>query len=123
MINQVILVGRLTKDPELKMTPDGRPVANITLAVNRQYRNQQGDVDADFVQCILWRKTAENTAQYCRRGTLIGVTGKLHTRNYDNQEGKRVFITEVIADQVRFLGKKLGSEASSQDQKEEYILE
>lgn len=106
MINQVILVGRLTKDPELRFTQEGTPVSQVTLAVNRHYRNQKGELDTDFVQCILWRKTAENTAQYCKKGAVVGVTGRIQTRHYDNQEGKRVYVTEVIAETVRFLSKK-----------------
>ncbi|MFE8698101.1 single-stranded DNA-binding protein [Cytobacillus sp. FJAT-53684] len=106
MINQVTLVGRLTKDPELKRTPDGTPVTNVTLAVNRHYRNQRGDIEADFVQCTLWKKTAENTSRYCKKGSLIGITGRIQTRNYENQVGKRIYVTEVWADNVRFLDQK-----------------
>lgn len=106
MINQAILVGRLTRNPELKITAEGVSVTNITLAVNRQYRNQQGEIEADFVQCTLWKKTAENTAQYCRKGSLIGITGRIQTRNYDNQDGRKVYVTEVIAETVRFLEPK-----------------
>lgn len=103
MINQVTLVGRLTRDPELKRIADGRAVTNVTLAVNRHYRNQQGEVEADFVQCSLWNKTAENTSRYCRKGSLIGITGKIQTRSYENNEGTRVYVTEVLAESVRFL--------------------
>ncbi len=103
LINQVTLVGRLTKDPELKSTPDGTSVTQITLAVNRNFRNHNGEIDTDFVQCTLWRKAAENTCHYCRKGALIGITGRLHTRHYDNREGKRTYVTEVIAETVRFL--------------------
>jgi single-strand DNA-binding protein len=106
VINQVTIVGRLTRDPELKVTTEGTPVTHVTLAVNRQFRNQNGEVDADFIQVTLWRKAAENTAQYCRKGTVLGVTGRIQTRHYDNQEGKRVYVTEVIADTVRFLSSK-----------------
>ncbi|MDQ6595087.1 single-stranded DNA-binding protein [Bacillus salipaludis] len=105
MINQVTLVGRLTKDPELKTTSDGTSVTQVTLAVSRNFRNQNGEIEADFVLCTLWRKAAENTAQYCRKGSVVGVTGRLHTRNYE-KEGKRVYITEVIGEQIRFLGAK-----------------
>ncbi|MCP1160748.1 single-stranded DNA-binding protein [Bacillus infantis] len=112
MINQVILVGRLTKSPELKITPGGTSVVNVTVAVNRQFKNQKGEIEADFVQCTLWEKTAENTAQYCQKGSLIGITGRIQTRNYENQEGKRVYVTEVMADSVRFLEPK--REISSQ---------
>jgi single-strand DNA-binding protein len=103
MINQVTLVGRLTKDPDLKVTPEGVYVCNITLAVNRQYRNQKGEVDTDFVHCTLWRKAAENTTSFCKKGSLIGITGRIQTRSYDHQ-GKRMYVTEVVAENVRFIG-------------------
>jgi len=106
MINQVILVGRLTRDPELKRTSDGRAFTNVTIAVPRHYRNANGELDSDFVQCILWRKTAENTALYCQKGSVIGVTGRIQTRFYENQEKKRVYVTEVVAENVQFLSKK-----------------
>lgn len=106
MINQVTLVGRLTKDPELRYTPDGKAVSNITLAVNRNFRNTAGDYEADFVHCTIWNKTAENTAQYCRKGSIIGITGRIQTRRYDNQEGKKVYVTEVVAELVQFIGTK-----------------
>ncbi|MFK9091482.1 single-stranded DNA-binding protein [Bacillus salipaludis] len=106
MINQVTLVGRLTRDPELKKTTEGTAVTQITLAVNRHFRNHNGEIEADFVQCTLWRKAAENTCQYCRKGVVIGITGRLQTRHYDNKEGKRVYVTEVVADSVRFLSAK-----------------
>jgi single-strand DNA-binding protein len=106
MINQVTLVGRLTKDPDLRITPEGTPVVNLTLAVNRQFKNQNGDYETDFVHCTIWRKTAENTANYCRKGAVLGITGKIHTRNYQNQEGKRVYVTEVVAENVQFLSRR-----------------
>jgi single-strand DNA-binding protein len=109
MINQVILVGRLTRSPELKITPGGTSVVNVTVAVNRQFKNQKGEIEADFVQCTLWEKTAENTAQYCQKGSLIGITGRIQTRSYENPEGKRVFVTEVVAESVRFLEPKRDS--------------
>ncbi|MFD0826515.1 single-stranded DNA-binding protein [Neobacillus sp. M.A.Huq-85] len=112
MINQVTLVGRLTKDPELKTTTDGTPVTQVTLAVSRNFRNHNGEIEADFVLCTLWRKAAENTAQYCRKGSVVGVTGRLHTRNYE-KEGKRVYITEVVGEQIRFLGAKPHAENPS----------
>ncbi|MDQ0269226.1 single-stranded DNA-binding protein [Cytobacillus purgationiresistens] len=106
MINQVTLVGRLTRDPELKRTQDGKAVTNVTLAVNRQFKNQDGEIEADFVQCTLWRKTAENLIQYCQKGSLIGITGRIQTRSYDSSDKKRIYVTEVVAEQVRFLEKK-----------------
>jgi single-strand DNA-binding protein len=106
MINQVVLVGRLTKDPELRYTADGAAVANVTLAVSRNFRNAEGVIDTDFVHCTLWRKVAENTANYCRKGSIIGVMGRIQTRNYEKQDGKRVYVTEVVAESVRFMGGK-----------------
>ncbi len=106
MINQVTLVGRLTRDPELRQTTEGTPVTHITLAVNRHYRNANGEIDADFVQCTLWRKAAENTYQYCRKGAVVGITGRIQTRSYNNSEGKRIYVTEVVAETVRFLSAK-----------------
>jgi single-strand DNA-binding protein len=114
MINQVTLVGRLTRDPELRLTTDGTPVSHVTLAVNRHFRNHNGEVDADFVQCTLWKKAAENTAQYCRKGALVGITGRLQTRQYDNKEGKRVYVTEVVTETIRFLSKPTQIQAQVQ---------
>ncbi|WP_082306992.1 single-stranded DNA-binding protein [Bacillus sp. FJAT-27245] len=114
MINQVTLVGRLTKNPELKLTTEGTPVSNVILAVNRQYKNSNGDYDTDFVQCTLWKKAAENTVQYCRKGSVVGITGRIQTRHYDNQDGKRVYVTEVVAESIRFLSSK-PSEATSHE--------
>ena len=102
MINSVTLVGRLTKDPELRYTANGTAVANFTLAVNRPFSNQQGEREADFINCQVWRKPAENTANYLKKGSLAGVTGRIATRSYEN-EGRRVFVTEVVADSVQFL--------------------
>ncbi|WP_453993113.1 single-stranded DNA-binding protein [Bacillus nitroreducens] len=106
MINQVILVGRLTRDPDLRYTQDGKAVAHVTLAVSRNFRNAGGTIETDFVNCTLWQKTAENTANYCKKGSILGVTGRIQTRNYQNNEGKRVYVTEVLADSVKFLGGK-----------------
>lgn len=106
MINQVTLVGRLTKDPELKKTTDGHFVSNVILAVNRSFRNNHGEIDTDFVQCTLWKKAAENTVQYCRKGSVVGITGRIQTRHYDNQDGKRIYVTEVVAESIRFLSSR-----------------
>jgi single-strand DNA-binding protein len=119
MINQVTLVGRLTKDPDLRLTPEGTHVVNLTLAVNRQFKNQNGEYEADFVQCTLWRKTAENTANYCRKGSIIGITGRIHTRNYTNPEGKRVYITEVVAENVQFLSRRSAEDSRIERNKQE----
>ncbi|MDQ0177191.1 single-stranded DNA-binding protein [Bacillus chungangensis] len=106
MLNQVTLVGRLTKAPILRQTVEGKSVLNITLALTRHYKNRNGELEADFVLCTLWHKVAENTSKYCKKGSLIGIVGRIQTRNYENQEGIKVYITEVIAESVRFLGKK-----------------
>ncbi|MBD8005599.1 single-stranded DNA-binding protein [Bacillus norwichensis] len=103
MMNRVVLVGRLTKDPDLRYTPNGVPVANFTLAVNRTFTNQQGEREADFVNCVIWRRPAENVANFLKKGSLAGVDGRLQTRSYDDQNGKRVYVTEVVADSVQFL--------------------
>lgn len=108
MINRVVLVGRLTKDPELRYTPNGVAVANFTIAVNRPFSNQHGERDADFISIVVWRKAAENAANYLKKGSLAGIDGRLHTRSYDNNEGKRQYVAEVVADSVQFLETKNG---------------
>lgn len=103
MMNRVILVGRLTKDPELRYTPSGVAVATFTLAVNRTYTNQQGEREADFINCVVWRRPAENVANFLKKGSLAGVDGRIQTRNYEAQDGRRVYVTEVVAESVQFL--------------------
>lgn len=103
MINSVVLVGRLTKDPELKYTQTGIAVTRFTLAVNRPFSNQQGQREADFVNCVTWRKQAENTANFLRKGSLTGIEGRIQTSNFEGKDGNRVFMTEVVADSVQFL--------------------
>lgn len=106
MLNRVVLVGRLTRDPDLRYTASGRAVANFTIAVNRPFTNQQGDREADFINCVIWNKPAENLANYMSKGNLIGIDGNLQSRSYDGQDGKRVFVTEVVAGSVQFLESK-----------------
>lgn len=106
MINRVILVGRLTRDPELRYTPNGTPVTTFTLAVNRTFTNQQGEREADFIQCVVWRKAAENVANYLRKGSLAGVDGRWQTRSYEGDDGKKVYVNECIAESVQFLDSK-----------------
>lgn len=103
MINRVVLVGRLTRDPELRYTPSGVAVATFSLAVNRTFSNSQGDREADFINIVAWRQLAELCANYLKKGSQAALEGRLQTRSYDNKEGKRVFITEVVADNVQFL--------------------
>ena len=98
MINQSVLVGRLTKDVELRYTPSNQAVATFTLAVNRNFKNQNGDYEADFINCVMWRQQAENIANWTQKGMLVGITGRIQTRNYENQQGQRVYVTEVVAE-------------------------
>lgn len=105
MINRVVLVGRITKDPELKSTPSNIPVANFTLAVNRQFTNQSGEREADFIQCVVWRKQAENLVKYVQKGALLGIEGRIQTRSYEADNGMR-YVTEVLCDSVQFLERK-----------------
>ncbi|MDZ3956225.1 single-stranded DNA-binding protein [Bacillus thuringiensis] len=105
MMNRTILVGRLTKDPDLRYTPNGVAVATFTLAVNRAF-STNGEREADFINIVVWRKTAENVANYLKKGSLAGVDGRLQSRHYDGQDGKRVYVTEVLAESVQFLEPK-----------------
>jgi single-strand DNA-binding protein len=109
MMNRVVLVGRLTKDPDLRYTPNGVPVATFTLAVNRPFSSQAGEREADFINCVVWRKPAENVANFLKKGSLAGVDGRIQTRNYEGQDGKRVYVTEVQAESVQFLEPKNAS--------------
>ena len=106
MINNVVLVGRLTRDPELRYTPSNVAVATFSLAVNRNFKNQAGDYEADFISCIMWRQQAENFANWLKKGALVGITGRIQTRGYDNQQGQRVYVTEVVAESFQILEKK-----------------
>ncbi len=103
MLNRVILIGRLTKDPELRYTPQGVAVAQFTLAVDRGFSSNREEREADFIPIVVWRQLAETCANYLRKGRLAAVEGRIQVRNYDNNEGRRVYVTEVIADNVRFL--------------------
>ncbi|WP_248929311.1 single-stranded DNA-binding protein [Paenibacillus hamazuiensis] len=103
MLNRVILIGRLTRDPELRYTPAGVAVTQFTLAVDRPFTNQQREREADFIPVVVWRQQAEHVANYLRKGRLAAVEGRIQVRSYDNNEGRRVYVTEVIADNVRFL--------------------
>ncbi|MFB5661038.1 single-stranded DNA-binding protein [Alteribacillus sp. HJP-4] len=115
MFNQVTLVGRFTKDPVLTYTNDGTAVCNFVLAVQRSFRNQHGDFDADFVPVTLWRKQAENTSLYCHKGALVGINGRINTRLYENKDQQRVQAIEVNADQIRFLKLNPSQSASIQE--------
>ncbi|WP_054951117.1 single-stranded DNA-binding protein [Numidum massiliense] len=103
MINRIVLIGRLTRDPELRYTPNGVAVTTFTLAVDRPFTNQQGEREADFIRIVTWRQLAELCANYLKKGRLAGVDGRLQVRSFDNNEGRRVTMSEVVADNVRFL--------------------
>ena len=118
MINRVILVGRLTKDPEYRQTPNGVSVATFTLAVNRSFTNSQGEREADFINVVVFRKQAENVNKYLSKGSLAGVDGRIQSRNYENKEGQRVFVTEVVADNVQFLEPKNNNQQNNQPQQQ-----
>ncbi|WP_025027542.1 single-stranded DNA-binding protein [Caldalkalibacillus mannanilyticus] len=102
-MNRIILIGRLTRDPELRYTPNGVAVTTFTLAVDRPYSNQQGEREADFINIVTWRGLAETCANYLKKGRLTAAEGRLQIRNYENNEGKKVYVSEVVADNVRFL--------------------
>lgn len=104
MINRVTLVGRLTKDPNF--TENQVAVANFTVAVNRTFKNKSGEQEADFINVVTFRKQAENVNNYLSKGSLVGIDGRIQTRNYENKEGQRIFVTEVVADSVQFLEPK-----------------
>ncbi len=106
MINNISLVGRLTKDADLRYTQSNVAVATFTLAVNRTFKNENGEREADFINCVMWRQQAENLANWAKKGALIGITGRIQTRSYDNQQGQRVYVTEVVAEQFQLLESK-----------------
>lgn len=103
MINNVTVVGRLTRAVDLRYTSNGTAYASFTLATDRDFKNQNGEKETDFINCVMWRKPAENLANYTKKGSLIGIEGRIQTRNYDNQQGQRVYVTEVLAERFHFL--------------------
>ncbi|WP_339147913.1 MULTISPECIES: single-stranded DNA-binding protein [unclassified Sutcliffiella] len=106
MINEVVLIGRMVKDPDLRYTKEGIPVASFRLAVNRSFKNHEGVIEADFVSCTAWRNLAKTTADYCRKGALVAVTGRIQTSRFEGKDGTTVFVTDIVVDNVRFLEKK-----------------
>ncbi|KRK80105.1 single-stranded DNA-binding protein [Companilactobacillus nodensis] len=113
MINRVVLVGRLTRDPELRYTQNGAAFASFTVAVNRSFTNAQGEREADFINCVIWRKAAENFCKSTHKGSLVGIDGRIQTRNYDNQQGQRVYVTEVVVENFSLLESRSESEKRS----------
>lgn len=116
MINNAVLVGRVTKDIELKQTQSNKSVTQFILAVNRQFKNANGEREADFINIVAWGKTAELLAQYVHKGSQIGVVGRIQTRNYENQQGQRVYITEVIAENFQMLESRNQQQGQQQSQ-------
>lgn len=114
MINRVVLTGRLTKDPQFRSTQNGISVTTFTLAVDRPFTNANGERQADFINCVTFRKQAENVNNYVSKGSLVGVDGRLQSRSYDNKQGQRVFVTEVVCDNVQFLDTKKQNNQSNQ---------
>lgn len=103
MINNVVLVGRLTRDVDLRYTANGTAYASFTLAVERNFKNQNGEKETDFINCAMWRKTAENFASFTHKGSQVGIEGRIQTRNYENQQGQKVYVTEVLAENFSLL--------------------
>lgn len=120
MINRVVLVGRLTKEPEYRVTPSDVQVATFTLAINRTFTNQNGERQADFINCVVFRTLAENVNKYLNKGNLAGVEGRLQSRSYENNEGKRIYVTEVVCDSVQFLEPKSNNQQQNNYQPPQY---
>ena len=111
-MNKVFLIGRLTRDPELRYTGNNTAVASFTIAVNRTYTNQAGEREADFIPVVVWRRQAESVKNYLSQGSQVAVEGRIQVRNYDDQNGQRRYVTEVIADSVEFIGSKRDNQSS-----------
>ena len=111
-MNKVILIGRLTRDPELRYTGNNTPVATFSLAVNRSFTNQNGEREADFINCVVWRKLAETVKNYLSQGSQVAVEGRIQTRNYDDKDGKKVYVTEVVAEEAYFADTKRDAETN-----------
>lgn len=103
MLNRAVLTGRLTRDVDLRYTQSGTAVGTFSLAVDRRFTNQQGEREADFINCVIWRKSAENFANFVHKGSLVGIDGRIQTRNYENQQGQRVYVTEVVVENFALL--------------------
>ncbi|MFA0814731.1 MAG: single-stranded DNA-binding protein [Anaerofustis sp.] len=109
MLNKAILIGRLTRDPDVKYLQNGTPVASFTLAIDRTFKNKDGQKEADFIPVVAWRKTAELCGKYLAKGSQVAVSGRIQTRSYDANDGSKRYVTEVVADEVHFIGSKSDS--------------
>jgi single-strand DNA-binding protein len=114
-VNRIFLIGRLTRDPELRYVPSGQPVAKFTLAVDRPFKNSQGERDTDFVDIVAWRKSAELATQHLSKGRLVAVEGRLQIRSYEAQDGSRRKVAEVVTDRIQFLDRKNGASARAEE--------
>ena len=114
MLNQTVLVGRIVSDPELMQTENGKVFTNITLAIPRSFKNAEGVYDTDYIKCTLFKGVAENTAEYCRKGDLVGVKGRLQSNNYEDKEGNKKFSIDIVADKVTFLTSKSPKDLESE---------
>jgi single-strand DNA-binding protein len=117
MINRTTLTGRLTKNIDLRYTQSGTAVGSFTLAVDRNFKAKNGERESDFINCVIWRKSAENLANFVHKGSLIGIDGRIQTRNYENQQGQRVYVTEVVVENFALLEKRDSGEQSQPQQK------
>lgn len=116
MMNSVCLVGRMTRDAELKYTASNIAVATFSLAVNRNFKDANGERETDFINCVIWRQQAENLANWAKKGALIGITGRIQTRSYENQQGQRVYVTEVVAENFQMLESRAVREGGNANQ-------
>ena len=114
MINNVCLVGRLTRSVDLRYTPNGTAFGSFSLAIDRTYKNQAGEKETDFINCVIWRKLAVNLSNFTKKGSLLGIEGRLQTRNYENKEGQKVYITEVLVENFSLLESKAVTEGRQQ---------
>lgn len=121
-MNNVSIVGRLTKDPELRSIADGRAVTNITVAVNRTFTNASGEREADFIPVVVWNRQAENLAKYCSKGSQVAITGRIQTRNYEQTDGTKRYVTEVVAESVTFLSSKSEGSYNTQETGQNYEM-
>lgn len=120
-MNKVFLIGRLTKDPELRYTVSNVAIATFSLAVNRNFTNQNGEREADFINIQVWKKMAENCAKYLSKGSQIAIDGRIQTRTYDAQDGSKRYVTEVVAENIQFLDNKKDGQQNGQESRQEVL--
>lgn len=118
MLNQIVIAGRLTSDPQIEETEDGKKVSTITVAVPRSYKNVDGTYDTDFIKCTLWNGIAETTAEYCKKGDIVGVKGRIQTNSYENEEGEKKYVTNVVAEKISFLSSSKSHEKDDEEDME-----